>query len=67
MELYPEPAKLGKQLKYAASREIPLATILAGDEVARGVVQIKDLRAGEQHEVARDQVASRVQDLLKGD
>jgi histidyl-tRNA synthetase len=52
-ELYPEPDKLGKQMKYAASRQIPFAAILGGDEIARGEVTIKDLTAGTQESLPR--------------
>src|SRR3954452_24939978 len=48
VEVYPEPDKLGKQMKYAASRSIPFAAILGADEIARGDVTIKNLGTGEQ-------------------
>ncbi len=43
VELYPEPKKLGQQLKYADSRSFPLAIIAGSDELTRGACQIKDL------------------------
>ena len=55
-ELYPEPDKLGKQMKYAASKAIPFAAILGGDELARGEVTIKNLTSGEQVSLARAEV-----------
>lgn len=46
-ELYLGNAKsVGKQLKYADRWEIPLALIYGEDEVARGVVQLKDMDSG---------------------
>jgi histidyl-tRNA synthetase len=48
VEVYPEPDKLGKQMKYASSRKIRFAAILGGDEIARGEVTIKNLDTGEQ-------------------
>ena len=60
VEIYPEPDKLGKQMKYAAGRRIPLAAILGGDELARGEVTLKNLHTGTQHSVARDGVAAAV-------
>jgi histidyl-tRNA synthetase len=53
VELYPEPDKLGKQFKYAASRGIRFVTILGGDERAAGNVSVKDLESGEQTVVSR--------------
>jgi histidyl-tRNA synthetase len=64
VELYPEASKLGKQLKYAGSRDIPLAAIMAPDEAARGAVQLKDLRSGEKSDCPRDEVGARARALL---
>jgi histidyl-tRNA synthetase len=56
VEVYPEPDKLGRQMKYAASRSIPFAAILGADEIARGEVTIKNLSTGEQSSMPRTQV-----------
>ena len=47
-----EPRKLAKQLQYADRAGIRFAVIRGDDEAARGVVAVKDLRRGEQFEVA---------------
>jgi histidyl-tRNA synthetase len=60
VELYPEPDKLGKQFKYAASRHAAYAAIIGGDELARGEVTLKRLSTGTQESVPRDAVASRI-------
>jgi histidyl-tRNA synthetase len=60
VEIYPEPDKLGKQMKYAAAKMIPLAAILGGDELARDEVTLRNLQTGKQHAVARDGVAAAV-------
>ncbi len=57
VEMYPEPDKLGKQMKYASTRKIPYAAILGGDEIARGEVTIKNLDTGDQQSVPRAAVA----------
>ena len=58
-EVYPEPKKLGQQLKYADSRGFPVAVIAGSDELNRGVCQIKDLRNKTSAELAwRDDPAS---------
>jgi histidyl-tRNA synthetase len=57
VEVYPEPDKLGKQMKYAATKMIPVAAILGGDELARGEVTLKHLQTGTQESVARAAVA----------
>ena len=48
VELYPEPDKLGKQFKYAASRGIGFVLVMGADERARQQVTIKNLESGEQ-------------------
>jgi histidyl-tRNA synthetase len=53
VEVYPEPDKLGKQMKYASARKIRFAAILGGDEIARGEVTIKNLETGDQQSVPR--------------
>jgi histidyl-tRNA synthetase len=53
VDVYPEPDRLGRQFKYASSRNVPFVTILGDDERARGNVSIKDLRSGDQASVPR--------------
>src|SRR5216684_1889145 len=53
VDVYPQPDRLGKQFKYASSRNVPFVTILGDDERARGNVSIKDLRSGDQASVPR--------------
>ena len=60
VDVYPEADKLGKQFKYAASRNVPFVAIVGDDERAQGTVSIKDLRSGEQQIVARGQAAQYV-------
>ncbi len=61
VEVYPEADKLGKQMKYAATRRIRFAAILGGDEISRGEVTIKNLDTAAQQSVPRATVA----DLVK--
>ena len=52
-----EPRKLAKQLQYADRAGIRFVVIRGGDEAAKGVVAVKDLRRGEQFEVADGDLA----------
>jgi histidyl-tRNA synthetase len=45
VEVYPEPKKLGQQLKYADKRGCQVAIIAGENELAAGECQIKDLRS----------------------
>jgi histidyl-tRNA synthetase len=57
VETQMEPRKLAKQLQYADRAGIRFVAIRGGDEAAKGVVAVKDLRRGEQFEVAEDDIA----------
>jgi histidyl-tRNA synthetase len=61
---YPEPAKLGKQFKYADRMGMRAAAILGPDELAGGQVAIKDLKDGSQQVVRRQAAASVIRQLL---
>jgi hypothetical protein len=52
-----EPRKLARQLQYADRAGIRFVVIRGEDEAARGMVAVKDLRRGEQSEVAEDALA----------
>ena len=58
VELYPEPRKLGAQLKYADRRGHRLAIIVGPDEWEAGRCQLKDLDAKTSEEVDLDDLAS---------
>ncbi len=49
--LYPEPDKLGKQIKYADSIKVPYVCVLGDSEIAEGKVTVKNLRSGVQETV----------------
>ena len=51
-EVYPEKAKLPRQFQFAEKKGIPYAIICGGDEKAKGVVSIKNLKTRE----SRDEV-----------
>ena len=53
-----EPRKLAKQMQYADKAGIRFVVMHGEDEAARGVVAVKDLRRGEQFEVAEAELAS---------
>jgi histidyl-tRNA synthetase len=60
VDVYPEPDKLGKQLKYAAARGVKYVTVMGGDERARAEVTLKNMATGEQTTVIRAEIASRI-------
>ncbi len=55
-ELYPDAAKMGKQMGYADKRNIPY-TVLAGEkEMAAGVFTLKDMASGSQRQLNLDEL-----------
>ncbi|MDF3981113.1 histidine--tRNA ligase [Luteibacter sp. PPL201] len=52
-EVVMESGKLGKQFKYADRAGIRFAIVIGEDEIAKGVVTVKDLRREDQFEVTR--------------
>jgi histidyl-tRNA synthetase len=63
-DVYPEADKIGKQFKYASSRNVPFVALLGDDERARGEVSVKDLRSGDQKSIPRSEVAAFVKQRL---
>ena len=57
VDLYPDLDNLGRQFRYAEERNIPVALLLGGDELAAGTVTVKNLVSGEQESVAQAEVA----------
>ena len=51
-EIYPDSSKLKKQFEYADRKGIPFLAIVGGDEMAEGVVTLKNLASGEQRRIA---------------
>jgi histidyl-tRNA synthetase len=65
VDVYPEADKLGKQFKYASSRNVPFVTICGDDEKANGSVSVKDMRSGEQQTMPRADVAAFISRTLR--
>lgn len=51
-ELYHEPSKMDKQMKYANKRGIPYVIIMGESEVKEGVLSIKNMVSGQQEKIA---------------
>ncbi len=61
---YPEPAKLPRQFKYADRMSMRVAAVIGPDEAANQQVTLKDLKAGTQQTVVRQEAAQAIQKLL---
>ncbi len=56
-EIYPEAAKMKKQMEYANRRSIPYVVIIGSNELENGQATVKNMRTGEQNTVVFDAVA----------
>jgi histidyl-tRNA synthetase len=59
-EIYPDEAKMKKQLDYANKKQIPFAVIIGPDEVQTGILSIKDLTTGTQGKLSLEQIIERL-------
>jgi len=68
VEVFPEPKKLGQQLKYADRRGFRIALIAGPDEFAAGMCQIKNLSNGTSSQVELDsaKIAAAIASQLHG-
>jgi len=64
VDLYTGQDRYGKQFKYADQRQIQYALLLGPDEHQRNVVAVKDLRSGEQIDVARTELITWLKERL---
>ena len=59
-EVYPDPKRLGQQLKYASRRGFRIALIAGDNEFTSGTCQVKDLATGTQEDVPLEEDARSV-------
>ena len=59
-ELYPEEAKMKKQMTYANKKNIPYVVLQGDEEVARGEVSLKNMLSGEQLELSPEKALQKI-------
>ncbi len=59
-DIYPEAAKMKKQMEYANKRAIPYVIIIGESEAAEGVATVKNMIDGTQEKVALESLAERL-------
>lgn len=57
-EIYPSPAKMQKQMKYANDRAVSFVALVGENEINKNLIQLKNMNSGEQIEMSP-------QDLIK--
>ena len=59
-ELYPDSAKMKKQMSYANAKAIPFVVLAGESEIATGKVTLKNMETGEQELVTPEELISRI-------
>lgn len=55
-ELYPDSAKMKKQMKYANDRGVRRVVMIGSQEMEQGVMSVKDMESGEQSTITVDEL-----------
>jgi histidyl-tRNA synthetase len=63
--VYPDPDKIGKQIKYADGRHIPYVALLGDEEIKAGTVTVKDLKAQTQQTYPQKAAGAAIREALK--
>lgn len=59
-ELYPDPAKMKKQMGYANNRRIPFVALVGAQEMEEGVITLREMETGSQERLTPDQLVDRL-------
>ncbi|MBE9518070.1 MAG: histidine--tRNA ligase [Bacteroidetes bacterium] len=59
-ELYPEQAKMKKQMSYANTREIPFVVLVGEQEIKDGMLTLKEMETGKQERLTPEQLVERL-------
>ena len=58
MQLYTEKKKFKAKMNYADKISVPYVVFLGEDEIAEGVLSVKDMRSGEQRKLSVSETAA---------
>ena len=59
-EIYPDASKMKKQMSYANAKHIPFVALAGDDEIAKGMVTLKNMETGEQTLVTPQELIERL-------
>ena len=60
-DLYPEPAKMKKQMKYADAIHVKYVVVIGSEELTSGNYAVKTMKTGEQEKLTENQLVSKFQ------
>ncbi len=58
--LYPDTVKMGKQMNYANSNNIPFVAIVGESEIKEGLISLKDMTSGTQEKLTVEKIIEKV-------
>lgn len=59
-EIYPSDAKMKKQMKYANDISVKYVAIVGEEELQSGLIQLKEMKTGEQEELSLEELISKL-------
>ncbi len=59
-EMYPDAAKLKKQLDYADRKQVPYVVLIGSKEIETGLLTLKNMKTGEQNAVTVNEIIDQV-------
>ena len=59
-EIYPDAAKMKKQMAYANALQVPYVAIVGSNELAEGKVTLKNMESGEQNLISATELAAAI-------
>ncbi len=62
-EIYPESAKMKKQMSYANARQIPFVALVGEDEIKNEQITLKNMMTGEQQKIAVNELVKHIKSL----
>jgi len=59
-EIYPDQAKIKKQMEYADKKKIPFVIVIGSDEVKTGVLTLKKMETGDQSKLPLQEIINMI-------
>ena len=66
-EIYPDAAKMKKQMSYANAKSIPYVALAGDNEIAEGKITLKNMLTGEQQLLTADRLIDTLTQRISGD
>lgn len=64
-EIYPDCAKIKKQMSYANNNNIPFVAMVGNDEIRNNIIKIKNMISGEQTDILENKIIDFIKDKVR--